>query len=256
MIELRDIAFTYNHAPFIEGLSYRFETGQITTIVGPNGCGKSTLVKLIARQLQPQLGSVLLDEQDIRQLKARDFAKRVALLAQSAFVPNMDVEQLVLCGRYPHQSFAALTKQEDRQIVADALAKTGACAFKGKNIRNLSGGERQKVFLAMALAQDTDVIVLDEPTSFLDIHASYDVMHLVKKLNTELGKTIVMVLHDLQHALHYSDKLLVMQRAAIIQSGTPQEVVKSRAIESAFNINLRCFTEAGNPYYAFSPSDY
>ena len=173
------------------------------------------------------------------------------MLSQSAFVPNMKVESLVLCGRYPHQSFAAATAQSDSFAVKEALVLTGADAFKDKNIRNLSGGERQKVFLAMALAQDTDVIVLDEPTSFLDIHASHDVMSLIKKLNTELGKTIVMVLHDLQHALHYSDELLVMQKGTIIHSGSAQEIVRSGAIETAFDIQLKTFAEDEQTYYSF-----
>ncbi|MDR3053158.1 MAG: ABC transporter ATP-binding protein [Coriobacteriales bacterium] len=252
MIELRDATFTYNHKPFIDGLSLKLETGQISTIIGPNGCGKSTLVKLISRQLHPQHGSVLLDGHDIRHLKTRDFARQVALLAQSSFVPNMEVEQLVLCGRYPHQSFVSAASPDDRRLVEDALSLTGAIAFREKNIRNLSGGERQKVFLAMALAQDTRVIVLDEPTSYLDIHACQDVMQLVQRLNTELGKTIIMVLHDLQNALHYSHNILVMQKGAIIQSGSAEKIVASNAIEEAFQINLKCFWENGNPYYAFT----
>jgi iron complex transport system ATP-binding protein len=252
MIELNDIIFTYNHKPFIQGLSHGFETGRISTIIGPNGCGKSTLVKLIARQLHPQSGTICFDGNDVRQLKGRQFARRVALLSQSAFVPNMQVDQLVLCGRYPHQSFASATTAQDRAVVADALAMTGADSFAAKNIRNLSGGERQKVFLAMALAQDTDVIVLDEPTSFLDIHASHDVMQLIKKLNSELGKTIIMVLHDLQSALHYSDDVLVMQDGAILYSGSPQSIVESNVLETAFRVRLKSFDEDGTTYYAFS----
>lgn len=251
MIEIRDVSFTYNHAPFITGLSHQLETGQVSTIIGPNGCGKSTLVKLISRQLYPQTGTILLDSQDTRQFKTRDFARRLALLAQSTFVPNMEVEQLVLCGRFPHQSFISSTTPEDRHIVEDALAMTGAYAFREKNIRNLSGGERQKVFLSMALAQDTDVIVLDEPTSYLDIHACHDVMQLVKRLNTELGKTIIMVLHDLQLALDFSHHVIVMKDGHILASGSSEEIVDSHAIEEAFQIGLKRFYEEGEPYYSF-----
>jgi iron complex transport system ATP-binding protein len=251
MIELRDVSFTYNHQPFIEGLSHALEAGRISTIIGPNGCGKSTVVRLITRSLRPQGGSIVLDGQDTRHIKPRVFARRVALLAQGAFIPNMEVEQFVLCGRYPHQGFLSATSPEDRQVIEDALELTGASAFRTKNLRNLSGGERQKVFLAMALAQDTDVIVLDEPTSYLDIHACHDVMQLIKRLNTERGKTIVMVLHDLQLALDFSHHLIVMQDGRILASGTSDEVVDSRAIEQAFRIGLKRFYEDGEAYYSF-----
>jgi iron complex transport system ATP-binding protein len=252
MIKVEKLNFTYNHAPFIQDLSHQFDTGKISTVIGPNGCGKSTLVKLITRQLRPQSGSVLLNNQDIRQLKSREFARCVALLSQNTFVPNMEIEQLVLSGRYPHQSFASSNSAEDRRIVQAALQQTGADKFRQKNVRNLSGGERQKVFISMALAQDTDIIVLDEPTAFLDIHACNDIMQLIKKLNDDLGKTIIMVLHDLQFALHYSDDLLVMQNGSIIQSGSATEVIASGAIEQAFKIKIKCFTEDDNPYYCFT----
>jgi iron complex transport system ATP-binding protein len=250
-MELRDVSFTYNHQPFIEGLTHSFAAGEVTSIIGPNGCGKSTLVRLLTRQLRPQAGAVLFEGADLRQIKTRVFAREVALLAQGSFVPNMEVEQLVLCGRYPHQGFLSAASLDDTRAVTEALEMTGAAAFRSKNIRQLSGGERQKVFLAMALAQDTGTIVLDEPTSYLDIHACHDVMQLIRRLNTELGKTIIMVLHDLQLALDFSHHVVVMKSGAILASGTSTEVVDSHAIEQAFHIRLKRFYEDNQPYYSF-----
>lgn len=241
LIELDNLSYSYHRAPFIEGLSHSFAAGEISSIVGPNGCGKSTLVRLITQHLRPKHGIVRFDGNDILGIAPRDFARRVSLLAQSTAVPLMEVRQLVNCGRYPHQGFAARASAEDRRIVNWALEMTGSTAFVGKSVRALSGGERQRVFLAMALAQDTDVIVLDEPTTYLDIHACLEIMELIERLNAELGKTIVMVLHDLHLALTHSHHIVVMEHGQILATGSPDEVVASGAIEQAFKVELKRF---------------
>lgn len=247
LIELDNLHFSYNRAPFIAGLSHSFAAGEISSIVGPNGCGKSTLVRLMTQHLRPKQGTVRFDGCGIHGIAPRDFARRVSLLAQSTAAPLMEVRQLVSCGRYPHQGFASRASAEDRRIVNWALEMTGSTAFVGKSVRALSGGERQRVFLAMALAQDTDVIVLDEPTTYLDIHACLETMELVEQLNSELGKTIVMVLHDLHLALTHSHHVVVMERGQILASGSPDEVVASGAIEQAFQVSLKRF-EDGDGY--------
>jgi len=274
MIDVQGISFSYPHRhqrqchmphrfgtqaaavpPFIDDLSYSFNTGKITTIVGPNGCGKSTLIKLITQFLTPQQGIVTLDGANTKTLGTKDFARRVSLLAQSTSTPNMEVSQLVMCGRYPHQGFATPASTEDKRIVAEALALTGCGPFTGKNVKNLSGGEKQRVFLAMALAQDTDVIILDEPTTYLDIHATGEVMDLIRTLNKDLGKTIIMVLHDLQYALTHSHQIVVMQKGRILASGDRDAIIANGAIEEAFSIDLKRFTDPANPnreYYCFN----
>lgn len=251
-IELRGVSFSYGKEPFIERLSASFPHGAVTSVVGPNGCGKSTLVKLVDGLLRPRVGEVFVDGVPTLSMKAKERARRVAVLAQASRPPAMTVEALVACGRYPYQSHQGRLSREDREHVEHALELAGIARFRDHELRRLSGGERQRAFIAMTLAQDTDLIVLDEPTTYLDIRACHETMELVRTLNRDHNKTIVMVIHDLDLALRYSDRLLVMERGRAACAGTVDEVLAAHAIEHAFGVTIQSHeTSEGRAYTLF-----
>lgn len=238
-IAYEDVAFAYGPgAPFIEGLSAAIPAGRITSIVGPNGCGKSTLVKLAAGLLRPAAGRVMVDGCDTGALSARERARRLAVLAQSPRVPPLTVEALVACGRHPYGGRTGRLGPADREAVEAALERAGVQRLRRHDLRRLSGGERQRAYLAMILAQDTDLIVLDEPTTYLDINACHDLMALVRDLNRREGKTVAMVIHDLDLALRYSDRLVVMERGRVRAQGTVAEVLAADAVGAAFAMDV------------------
>lgn len=254
IIELRNVSFSYGKEPFIEGLSATFFHGAVTSVVGPNGCGKSTMVKLIDGLLRPQAGEVRIGGVPTLSMKAKERARRVAVLAQAGRPPAMTVEALVACGRYPYQARQGRLSCEDREQVERALELAGVARFRAHELRRLSGGERQRAFIAMTLAQDTGLIVLDEPTTYLDIRACHEIMELVRRLNEEAGKTVVMVIHDLDLALRYSDRLLVMERGRATAAGSVGEVLGTGAIERAFGVAVRPHEAAEGRAYALFPT--
>lgn len=238
-IAYEGVAFAYGPgAPFIEGLSAAIPAGRITSIVGPNGCGKSTLVKLAAGLLRPAAGRVVVDGCDTGALSARERARRLAVLAQSPRVPPLTVEALVACGRHPYGGRTGRLGPADREAVEAALERAGVQRLRRHDLRRLSGGERQRAYLAMILAQDTDLIVLDEPTTYLDINACHDLMALVRDLNRREGKTVAMVIHDLDLALRYSDRLVVMERGRVRAQGAVAEVLAADAVGAAFAMDV------------------
>lgn len=250
--ELRGVTFSYNKQPFIEQLSATFVRDAVTSIVGPNGCGKSTLVKIIDGLLRPQEGEALVEGVPTLSLRAKERACRVAVLAQASRPPAMTVEMLVACGRHPHQAYPGRLSHEDHDCVDRALEMTGMLSFRKHEIQRLSGGERQRAFIAMTLAQDADIIVLDEPTTYLDIHACHETMQLVRQLHVDAGKTIVMVIHDLDLALRYSDYLLVMQQGRSVCAGSVADVLAAGAVEQAFGMTICPHeTPAGRGYTLF-----
>jgi iron complex transport system ATP-binding protein len=253
-IELADIRFAYNGAPFIDGLTARFRKGVITSIVGPNGCGKSTLVRLIDGLLTPHAGTVVIDGQSVTSMRRRIRAQRVAVLAQAGRTPAMTVEELVGCGRYPYQGVRGRLSREDREKVQQALEATGVAQFRHKDVRRLSGGERQRAFIAMTLAQDTDIIILDEPTTYLDIHACHEVMHLVHDLNESLSKTLIMVIHDLDLALRYSDDMVIMERGRIVFAGDVDDPAALGALEQTFLVRVVPMQEGDNRAFCLFPN--
>ena len=242
------VSFSYQAGvPFIEGLSAMMPRGMVTSIIGPNGCGKSTLVKLASGLLRPAAGEVSVAGRPVASLGARERARLLAVLVQTARPAPMTVEALVECGRHPHRGFGARPTAEDRRLVEEALELAGVARFRHHDVRRLSGGERQRAYLAMTLAQNTDLIVLDEPTTYLDVSACHDLMALARSLNRDEGKTVAMVIHDIDLALRYSDWLVVMERGCVVACGPVAEVLAAGAIERVFSVDVCPFDRPGAP---------
>lgn len=250
MFKLHDISSGYDHKKVIKNITLEINPGQITTIIGPNGCGKSTLLKTLAKSLTPYSGEITLNNQNLHTYSITEFAQNVALLPQIRNIPNTTVETLVSHGRFPYLGFLRRLKPEDHEIIEEALRSTGVMNKRHQSLYNLSGGERQKVYIAMTLAQNTDIILLDEPTTFLDINHQFEILDLIKQLNQQ-GKTIIMVLHDLAHALTYSDQIIVMRKGEIIKVGTPSLISEEQVIEDVFNLSSKTFVENDKTYYFF-----
>ncbi len=238
----QDISLAYGETTIVESLSLSIPDGQITTIIGPNGCGKSTLLKSLARLLKPSRGAVLLDGQVIHHYPTREVAKRLGLLSQQAVViPGITVADLVRRGRYPHQAFMQTPSKADEEAVDHALDLTDMQGLRDRPVDQLSGGQRQRAWIAMAIAQDTPLLLLDEPTTFLDISHQLEVVDLVQKLNREDGRTVVMVLHDINEAARASDHLVAMRDGAIIHEGAPDEVIQPEVLRQVYGVDTDVF---------------
>lgn len=252
MIELKSITYAYpGQHLLLQNISTTFADGKITTILGPNGCGKSTLLKIICRLLKPSKGTILLHGHDVSVMQTKAFARQVALLAQTNHPPEIPVKDLVAYGRYPHQKYGQGLSNEDNQIIQQALCQVKADQYAEQTVNSLSGGQRQRAYIAMALAQNTEIIFLDEPTTYLDINIRFEIMELIRSLN-ESGKTIIMVLHDLNLALEYSDHIILMNHGQIVKEGTPQEIIHSGEIDRVFDITTHIFEENDKRYYHFA----
>lgn len=237
VLSVDKVAVGYSEALIIEELSVTIPERKITSIIGPNGCGKSTLLKAIARVLKAEKGAVYLDGQKIQQWKTKDVAKKMAILPQSADTPNgLTVFELVSYGRFPHQAGFKGMKKDDYEHVHWAIEVTGLEELKERPVDALSGGQRQRVWIAMALAQDTEILILDEPTTYLDMAHQLDILLLLEKLNKEQGRTIVMVLHDLNHASRFSDNILAMKDGALLVEGTPEVMMTKSNLKTVFDI--------------------
>lgn len=230
------VSLGYHRDPIITDLSTAVPDGSFTVIIGPNACGKSTLLRGLSRLLTPTTGQVVLDGKAITSYPAKDVARRLGLLPQSALAPDgITVADLVGRGRYAHQGLLRQWSDADEEALREALAATGTTALAPRRVDELSGGQRQRVWVAMVLAQRTDLLLLDEPTTFLDIAHQVELMELFARLNRE-GRTIVAVLHDLNHAARYADHIIAMRDGRILAHGTPTEVVTSRRIEEIYDL--------------------
>jgi iron complex transport system ATP-binding protein len=224
--------------------------GSFTVVVGPNACGKSTLLRALARMLKPRAGVVLLDGEPIGSLSSKAVARRLGLLPQSAQAPDaITVADLVARGRYPHQRLLRQWSQEDERAVTAAMRATAVKDLAGRPVDELSGGQRQRVWLAMVLAQETELLLLDEPTTFLDIAHQIDVLELCADLHEHRGHTLVVVLHDLNLACRYATHLIVMGEGRIVAEGRPAEIVDAELVERVFGLRCRVIEdpEAGTP---------
>lgn len=250
MLKIKNVNAGYEEEIIIKEINVSFKPNQITTLIGPNGCGKSTLLKTMTKAIQPKHGDIFLQEQNIKELSLINFAKQVAILPQIRNIPNTTVETLISHGRFPYLGFLKRLSNQDREIVDYAMEVTGVSNKRHHSLHELSGGERQKVYIAMTLAQNTDLIILDEPTTFLDINHQFEVLHLISDLKKK-GKTFIMVLHDIQHALTYSDEIIVMNHGKIQKIGSPSSLMKSKIIDDVFDIQSKIFTEGDRSYYLF-----
>lgn len=235
----RGVTVGYGGRVVIDELDVAIPPGVITTIIGPNGCGKSTLLRTLSRLLKPSRGSVVLDGEDIGRLRTRDVAKKLGLLPQAPVAPEgLTVADLVARGRHPHQSWLRQWSSDDAEVVERALAMTGVSDLADRPVDALSGGQRQRVWISMTLAQGTDLLLLDEPTTYLDLAHAVDVLDLVDDLH-ESGCTVVMVLHDLNLATRYSDNLVVMREGSILAQGHPRDVITAELLDEAFGLRAR-----------------
>lgn len=240
----------YGQRTIIRDLSATFPAGKITTIVGPNGCGKSTLLRAMSGLLDLGTGHVSVDGQNISEMKRKDVARILGVLPQSPVAPEgLLVSDLVARGRHPHQAWFRQWSSTDEDAIFEALKQTGSADLASRTLDELSGGQRQRVWISMVLAQNTDILFLDEPTTYLDLATSVDILELVDSLRQELGRTVVMVLHDLNLAVRYSDYLVVMKDGQVIASGTPAEVITAELLQEAFDLRARVIEdpETGDP---------
>ena len=252
IVRMENLETNYQKFTVFKELNLEVKESKITTIIGPNGCGKSTLLKTMGRILKQKTGKVYLQGQDLNTIPTKQIAKHLALLPQSPIAPaQLKVEELISYGRYPHRNNVNKLLPKDRQVIEWAMDLTNTTSFRNRHIENLSGGQRQKVWLAMALAQETDVLLLDEPTTSLDMAHQLEVLQIVEKLNKEQKRTIVMVLHDINHAARFSDEIVAMQEGKIIKIGTPSEVITPEVLKEVFHINARIMMDSynGTPVY-------
>ncbi|NNG98789.1 ABC transporter ATP-binding protein [Gordonia araii NBRC 100433] len=246
----RDVTLGYDGGAIVDGLSLTIPDDEFTVIIGPNACGKSTLLKSLARVLAPRSGSVVLDGKVISEYAPREVAKILGLLPQSSTPPeDIRVAELVSRGRFPHQGFLRNWSPDDERIVAQALAATRTTELADHRVDQLSGGQRQRVWVAMVLAQQTPLILLDEPTTFLDIAHQIELLELCRALNREQGRTVVAVLHDLNQACRYADFVVAMRDGRIVAQGAPAEVVTEEVVEEVFGLACRIIDdpESGTP---------
>ena len=238
MLRGDNISFSYvRDKAFIENLNINIPKGKITTILGPNGSGKSTLLSILSTYNKPSKGDVFIGDKNLKTLKTKEVAKLIATVHQHNESPeDLDVKTLISYGRVPHHKHCTNQKDEDEKIINWAISSTNLDDIKDKKVMSLSGGQRQRAFIAMALAQKTDILLLDEPTTYLDIFHQIEVLDLVKKLNEEYNVTIVMVLQDINQAIKYSDNIVIMKDGKIIEEGKPENVINEKTIKTVYNV--------------------
>ena len=254
IIKAQNICVSINDKEIVHNLSLEIPEGKVTAIIGPNGCGKSTTLKALSRIL-PYKGSVTFKGQEMSTLSQREFAKCLAILTQSPQAPSdLTVNDLVEMGRFPHRGFLGRAGKDDKEHVEWALEQTGVKEMRYRLLNTLSGGERQRAWIAMALAQRPEVLLLDEPTTYLDICHQLEIMQLIVRLNQELGLTVVMVVHDLNHAIMYADHVVVVKAGKLVTSGAPREIITADLLAEVFKVKADEFT-LSNDLRALVPVD-
>lgn len=237
VLKVSAISVSYKDKSIIENINLEIEKGKIYSIIGANGCGKTTLIKTMSRSLKPNAGAILLYNKNIYNMRIKSVAKKMAVLSQTNnTISDVTVRELIGYGRYSHKQWWKGVEKEDKEIVDWAIEKTNLMEFENRKINTLSGGEKQRAMIAMSIAQKPDILLLDEPTTYLDISHQLEIMDLISRLNKEEGITIVMVLHDINHAARFSDELIVIKDKGIFKKGDPWEVLESNVIEDVFRV--------------------
>lgn len=239
MLKINEFTIGYNNKVIVENFNLHVKKGEMLTIIGPNGSGKSTVLKAVGRLLKPMNGVVYLDGKLLRDMSNKDIAKEMACLSQHNSAPkDMTIKKIVSFGRNPHKGWLESLNKEDEDIVNWAIEKTNLTHMKDKNVSDISGGERQRAWIAMALAQKPKVLLLDEPTTYLDINNQIEILELVRELNSKLKLTVVMVLHDLNQAAKYSSEILVLKDGQIQAKGKPEEILEENLIRNVYNVDM------------------
>ena len=238
MLEFRELRAAYDGVETLHGVSAHLAPGKLTAIIGPNGCGKSTLMKCAVGLMKPSGGEILLNGQPLSVIPEKERARHLSYMPQSRIAPDISVRHLVIHGRYPHLKWGQSLRREDREIVQAAIERVKLGALVNRPVSRLSGGERQRAYLAMMLAQQTAVMLLDEPTAYLDLSSQFALMELLRALCRE-GRSVILVLHELSLALEYTDSLLLMERGRLVAAGSPEEVYRSGKIQRIFSIDVR-----------------
>lgn len=240
----KELSISYGEVDIVKDLNLLIPEGKITTMIGPNGCGKSTILKALARLHPSKSGVVYLDGKAIHKESTKAIAKKMAILPQTPEAPNgLTVAELVSYGRFPHQKGFGKLTDKDRQVVRWALQETGMLEFQERPIEALSGGQRQRIWIAMALAQETELLLLDEPTTYLDLAHQLEILQLLEKLNSEQGRTIVMVIHDLNHAARFAHHMVALNKGTIMKEGHPEVVMTSEVLQRVFHIDAEIITD-------------
>ena len=247
---VKNLSFAYGKQQVLKHLDLELHEGKITTLIGANGCGKSTLFNLMTKNLRPDTGRILLHGQDISACRLRDFARQVAIVHQYNTAPaDLSVEKLVAYGRTPYQTMGlSIDPEADAEKIRWALEITHTDKYRDKPVAELSGGQKQRVWIAMALAQGTQILFLDEPTTYLDIRYQLQILHLIRQLNQEFGMTIVMVLHDINQSLHYSDEIVAMSDGQVCAHGLPEEIMTPELIRRVYDVDLSIRPVDGKPF--------
>lgn len=248
-METRGLHFSYDRNEVLHGVDLKIAEGKITTVMGANGCGKSTLFNLMTKNLLPDSGQIFLRSKNINNLSLKEFAQKAAIVHQYNTADNdITVEKLVAFGRTPHKKFLSAQTDEDEHYINWAMEVTGVQDYRRREVSRLSGGQRQRVWIAMSLAQNTKILFLDEPTTHLDIRYQVDILHMIQKLNCEFGMTIIMVLHDINQAIYYSDNVIGMKDGRVVFEGEPNDVITSQSIRELYDIKLQVMKINGQSF--------
>ena len=246
-ISTKNLNISYGNLDIVKDLNLDIPKGKITTIIGSNGCGKSTILKTIARIIQAKSGDIFVNNINIKEQSPKDLAKVMAVLPQSPQAPSgLTVEELIAYGRFPHQKGFGKMRKEDEDIVTWALKSTGIEDFRERPMEALSGGQRQRAWIAMALAQQTEILILDEPTTYLDLAHQLEILKLLEELNRKQGTTIIMVIHELNNAARFADHMIGVKKGKVVCQGTAHEVMTKENLKELFNLDAEIVEDPRN----------
>ena len=247
-----NVTVSYKNRRVLDGVTIDIPKGKIVTVIGRNGCGKSTLLKTVFGTVRPDSGSTVLEGKKLHSYPTNEVARRIGYLAQSPAVPQgMDVRSLAACGRFPFRKGGS--SKEDERIIDETLQVTGLTGLQHRQLASLSGGERQRAWLTMALCRKPEILILDEPTTYLDISCRLEILELVQRLNREKGMTVLMVLHDLDLAARYSDTLIALHEGKVFAEGTPREVLCKQTLREVFGVEARLLNDGEDGYSVVIP---